>query len=153
MKLWGPYAIIRCIMLLHRRHIICVAPQSMSLLSSVEAEERCDTDRSHSSILKRQVGEQAVWGWVIPQQVEMEWEKLFLNTWLEPSVVCHVKGSSQPDPFFILVSSLSISHCLSFWHAVTQCLNNMETRDLTGWTWSFLMHDRIYRKSESLMYE
>lgn len=32
------------------------------------------------------------------------------------------------------MSSLSISHCLSSWHAATQCWNNMEARDLTGRT-------------------
>lgn len=47
-------------MLLLRRHIMGLAPQW-----SVGEEERCDMDRSHSSILKRQVGERAVRGWVI----------------------------------------------------------------------------------------
>lgn len=61
MKLWGPYAIIRYMMLLLRRHIMCLASQWSEV-----TEERCDMDRSRHSILKRQVGERVVWGWVIP---------------------------------------------------------------------------------------
>lgn len=148
MKLRGPYTIMQCMMLLLRRHIMCHAPQW-----SVVAEERCDTDRSHNSILRRQVGERAVQRWGGHSHSRLRWSRKSFFKTLDWSRVCCAMFKGHLNQ----TSSLYWCHHSSFHtacHSATLWLSVWTTRRLVIWLveHDVLVHDRIYRQSEGSVY-